>query len=388
MHAMRPALFLTVLSLLAASPALAAVKIKLPEAEPDGATARTRPVPDAKEGEIVGSVIYVQGGQVVAEIEGSARPKERLIVLDGNLRPRGYVAVVRPLEAATYLLQPLGSFGIEIGNRLTRETERQAAARVLKTDRPEAYREFLELFPDSPYLPRIGRAMFRLAIDAAYPAEPGSTVSGSIRLAEEVGRQVSLAGARIAVDRFVLTTTDEDGRFRIEGLPPLKGPAQVVVRVSDPKFQMPEEIFINLPAQEAVEIEVELPVVVTPTVLFGRVVDANGAPLPGVEVWTYPYSSEVLTDDRGEYRISRRKSTSNDGGDLPLFGSEFEVYALRRGYGVERVQVSAESYRENEAPDLQLARQDPKGEPLPHPGLDLREYLFITTAPAAAQPDN
>jgi hypothetical protein len=73
-------------------------------------------------------------------------------------------------------------------------------------------------------------------------------------------------------------------------------------------------------------------------------------------------------------------------GDEPLFGGEFEVYAYRKGYGVDRVTISAESYAENSVPAVRLLRQDAREEEIPALGLTLRSYLEMgPTALAAPQ---
>jgi hypothetical protein len=373
-----------------AAPAPAAIRVRQPllEETPAGAAAPAgRPSDEAF---VVGSVIFARGAQVVAEVPGGARERERLVVFDAGMRRRGVAVVVAALDKGVFLLQPQGGVGASPGDQLARESETEAAARVVREHRAESYREFLEFFPRSEYRPRVGRELFRLAMKEGYPTFPGSVVEGRITLAESVGREVPLGQALVLLDRFVVARTDERGRFRIEGIPKLDEAVTLRLRVRDPKFQLSQEVTVNLPAGSFQEVAAELPVRITPTVLVGQVLDERGAPLPGAEVWTAPYSMEVLTDTEGMFRISRRKRVDATGaalaGDEPLFGGEFEVFAYRKGYGVDRVTISAESYAENAVPAVRLLRQDAREEEIPSLGLSLRSYLEMgPTALAAPQ---
>ena len=348
------------------------------------------PQPDTAEAQseagFAGRVIFVRGSQIVAEIDGGARDRERLIVYDSAFRRRGTAVVVKALDAGVFLLNPGGSLPLHQGDLLARESEAEAAARVFRENETGAYREFLELFPRSEHRPRVTRELFRLAM-ADYPTFPGSVIQGRIRLTESVGREISLDHAQIVLDRYVITRTEGDGRFRIEGLPKLREPVTLTLRVKDEKFQVSRRITVDLRSETVEELSVELPIQVTPTVLAGKVVDEHGAPLAAAEIWTHPYTMEVLTDDEGTYRISRRKklesAVSALGSDEPAFGGEYEVYAYRRGYSVDRVAVSAESYRENPVPDVRLTRQDPWREEIPDLGLDLRAHVQLDSSAAA-----
>lgn len=371
-----------------AGPSPAAIRVRQPllEEAPAGAAAPAgRPSDEAF---FVGSVIFARGAQVVAEVPGGARERERLVVFDGALRRRGIAVVMAALDKGVFLLQPQGGIGASPGDQLARESETEAAARVVQEHRAESYREFLELFPNSEYRPRVGRELFRLAMKEGYPTFPGSVVEGRIVLAEEVGREVPLGQVLVLLDRFVVARTDERGRFRIEGIPKLDEAVALRLRVRDAKFQMAHEVTVQVPAGSFQEVAAELPVRITPTVLAGQVLDERGAPLPGAEVWTAPYSLEVLTDGEGMFRISRRKRVDATGaavaGDEPLFGGEFEVYAYRKGYGVDRVTISAESYAENAVPAIRLLRQDAREEEIPPLGLALRSYLDLGPAALAA----
>ncbi len=327
-----------------------------------------------------GSVIFVRGDQVVAEFDGPVHPGERIVVLDPSLRRKGLAIVSKPLEGGTYLLAPERSTSVSEGDRLRLESEGEAAARVIAENSPEAYREFLDVYPTSPYRPRVGRELFRLAMTGGFPAEGGSVLQGQLRLAESLSREVPLAGVGIVLDRFVLPATDSEGRFRLEGLPALSEPAVLTLKVKDLRFLLASDVEVTIPAGEAAQISVEVPVTVTPTVLVGKVVDAKGNALPGAEIWTSPHTAEALTGDDGVFRISRRKTAgegSQEVRDEPLFGGEYEVYARRKGYGVERVVAAAESFRENRVPDLRLPAQDPRREPIPDLGTDLRASLWI-----------
>jgi hypothetical protein len=287
---------------------------------------------------------------------------------------------VKSLEEGIFLLRPIGRFAGLPGNQLARESETEAASRVLRENTLASYHEFLDVSPDSIHRPRISREMFRISMRGDYPTFPGTVIEGKVRLAEEVGRAISLEQVLVVLDRFIIARTDQRGRFRIEGVPKLEEPVQLKLRVKDPKLGMAEDVTIDLPAGSFEESEVALPVTLTPTVLAGRVVDEHGAPLPGVEIWTSPYSMEVLTDEEGVYQLSRRKKLGASGADEPLFGGDYEVYAYRKGYNVERAVVSAESYQENPVVPIRLLRQDPREEDVPELGLDLQAFLKINPA--------
>ncbi|MBI5015759.1 MAG: carboxypeptidase regulatory-like domain-containing protein [Deltaproteobacteria bacterium] len=379
------ALLLPCLGLLA-GPAPAAIKVRTPGAEaapapaPSPAGAVSLPQPrEPERAYFIGSVIFARGSQIVAEVPAGAKERERFVVYDAGMRRRGQAIAVKGLDDGVFLLAPVGSFPIAAGDRLARESEAEAAYRILRDNRPEGYREFLEIFPESSYRPRIGRELFRLAVRSGYPTFPGIVVKGRLRLAEEVGREISLGQAEIVLDRFVIARTDEKGGFLIEGLPKLELPVTLKIRVKDPKFLVAKEVVVDLPAGQFSEVAVDLPVRLTPTVLTGRVLDERGAPLPGAEVWTDPYSMEALTDEDGAYRILRRKEIDAVGAiserDQPLFGGEYAVYAHRKGYSVDRVSLSAESFRENAVPPVRLARQDARGEEVPSLDIDLKAFL-------------
>jgi hypothetical protein len=387
-----PVLLVTLSGL--ADDASAAVKIRKPILEEAGAAPTVaRPVRE-DEGRFIGEVIFSRGGQVVAEIPGGATEGERMVLYDQGLRRLGKAVVSSSLEAGVFLLQPVGGFGVASGAHLARESELEAAARVLRANDFDQYREFVEIFPDSEYAPRVAREMFRIVMKGSYPTFPGTVIEGRIQLAESVGREVSLGQVMVVLDRFIIARTDEKGRFRIEGVPKLERSVTVGIRVKDPKLVMAEEETVDLPAEAFEEVQTDLSLKLTPTILAGQVIDEHGAPLPGVEVWTHPHSMEVLTDEEGMYRLSRRKKLDTDGGagaaDEPLFGGEYEVFAYRKGYGVERSTVSAESYRSNPVAAIRLLRQDLRQEAVPGLGVDLRNFVdaypVATIAPSGTDP--
>ncbi len=385
---LRPVLLLVIAAaaLGAPHPGGTAIRVRKPSL-PQKATGRKR---TSSKGFFVGSVIFVRGSQVVAELPGGARPKERLIVFDAGLRRKGKAVVVRKLDKDVFLLRTEGRFPVSSGDRLARESEREAAARVLRANRLPDYREFLELFPKSRFRPRIAREMFRLVLKSSYPTFPGSVIEGRIRLAETVSQKIPLGQVLIKLDRFIIARTDGTGRFRIEGIPRLPEPVRVELGVKDPKFQVAGPVTVDLPAGERVERSVEIPVKLTPTRLVGSVTDERGAPLPAAEVWTAPYTMEVLTDDAGGYRITRRKRAGEgEALDEPLLGGEYEVFAFRKGYTVGRATVSAESFRDNPVPAIRLERMDLAAEPLPELNLDLARFLELpseSVQPAGAGP--
>jgi len=329
----------------------------------------------------IGTVIFARGDQIVAEIPEGAQERERLVVFDAGFRPRGMAVVLQSLEQGVYLLQARGPLAAASGDRLAPESEENAAIRVLRENRLESYREFMEVFPESVHRPRMAREMFRVTMQQNYPTFPGSTIEGRVRLAETVGRQLSLGQVLVKLDRFVIARTDAEGYFRIEGLPKVSEPVQLQLQVKDEKFRAAEGAPVQLPGDTLVELNAEIPLRVAPTELTGSVVDHNGAPLAGVEVWTAPYTVETLTDETGSFRISRRKRLDTGGSeaatDAPLFGGEFEVYAYRKGYSVNRSQVSAESFQQNPVAPIELVRQDPRRQPVPELGLELRAHLEI-----------
>ncbi len=337
----------------------------------------------------VGSVIFSRGNQIVAEIPDGARERERLILFDAGFRRRGNVIVLKPLEDRVYLLQTLGSLSAAPGDRLALESEGEAAVRVLNENRRESYQEFVASFPHSEYRPRMARELFRLAMKRGYPTFPGSAIEGRVRLAETVGRDLSVGQVLVVLDRYLIARTEADGFFRIEGLPKLDESVELKLRVKDQKFRVAEETVVKLAGGELAETTAEVPLHVVPTELVGKVVDSHGAPLAGVEVWTAPYTVETLTDETGSFRITRLKRLDAGGpaaeADEPLFGDDFEVFAHRKGYNVNRSLVAAESFQENRVPAIQLVRQDPRRQPLPELGLDLRAYLEIDASSASQE---
>ncbi len=386
----RPVLLLVLAAAVLGAPRPAGSAIRVRKPGPPRKTVNRNRTPS--KGFLAGSVIFVRGSQIVAELPGGARPKERLIVFDAGLRRKGRAVVVRKLDKDVVLLRTEGRFSVSPGDRLARETEREAAARVLRANRLQDYREFLEIFPKSRFRPRIAREMFRLVLKSSYPTFPGSVIEGRIRLAEAVTREVPLAQVLIKLDRFIIARTDSKGRFRIEGIPKLPEAVRVELGVKDPKFRLDKPVAVELPAGKLVERSVEIPVKLTPTLLVGTVVDERGVPLPAAEVWTAPYTMEVLTDDAGAYRIARRKrADAGEGGavDEPLLGGEYEVFAFRKGYTVGHATVSAESFRDNPVPPIRLERMDLAAEPLPDLNVDLARFLELppeSVQPAGAGP--
>ncbi|GAB4254980.1 carboxypeptidase-like regulatory domain-containing protein [Deferrisoma sp.] len=368
----------------------AAIKVRKPVLlEPEPAAPAVKPRLGAGEDQLfVGSVIFAQGGTLVAEIPAGARKGERFVVFDEGLRRAGKARVDRELEKGVYLLRPQGSLRAGVGAKLARESEREAAARVVRTNRIPEYLEFLELFPDSKYRDRVAREVFRLRMKEAYPTFPGTTLEGRLTLAETLDRKIPLGQVLVKLDRFIIARTDDTGRFRIEGIPSLPVGVRVTLDIKSDRLRAAEEVSVELPAEKLADLKAEIPVKVAPTVLAGQVLDERGAPVAGVEVWTSPYTMEALTDEAGAFRISRRKvlgAGGEAGSDQPLFGGRYEVYAFRRGYAVGRAVITAESYRENEVPPIRLERLDLVAEPVPELGVDLIEHLAVD--PGAVVPE-
>ncbi len=58
-------------------------------------------------------------------------------------------------------------------------------------------------------------------------------------------------------------------------------------------------------------------------------------------------------------------------------GRDYEVFAYKKGFGAERVEISAKSFEENKVRQIRLAKQDPVLEGLPEPEANLRENLDL-----------
>jgi hypothetical protein len=369
----------------AAAPASAPADAKKPAAAPAPAAAASGAASApkaARKDMMVGQVIHAEGGRVLAELPGGAKDKERFIVFSSTLTRKGYAFVVKAVDnKALYLLLGSGT-SLAVGDRLGRESEEDAWRRVQRENTLDSYRDFLTVFPDASVRATAIRDMFRLQMRSTFPATPGSTLEGRIKLAETVGQEVSLARAMIKVDRFVVGMTDDKGSFRIDGLPKLEYPIKVKVMVRDEKFQTAGEIQLDLPANQLADLKVDIPVKLTPTYLVGQVVDGDGRPVREAEIWTSPYTMEVLTDEQGRFRLWRKKKLDASGApvageDEPLMGRDYEIYAYRKGFAAERAFVSAESFKENQVRPVTLVRQNLADEGLPQPGVDLRANLDL-----------
>lgn len=366
-----------------AAPAEAAPAAK--PAEKTGAEPKAAPPRAPKKKEIPGAVfsgnvILSHGKEVLVDIPQGARVKERFTVYGPRLDKRGNAVVLRDMGKGVFRLKMVNG-GASVGDRLARETEGEAYARVRKSSSIAEIKEFLEVFPNSARKDRVAADLFRRQMRASYPVYPGITVKGKVVLEEKVGQDITPARILVKLDRFVIAQTDELGSFAIEGIPPLDYPVKMKLLAHDPKFQMAREVLVEIPAAKTAEVLSDLPVKLTPTVLAGKVTDEKGAPVREAEVWTSPYTMEVLTDEKGEYRISRRKKLDSSGaameGDEPLLGRDYEVYAFRRGFGAERVAVSAQSFVENPVKPIGLVRQNPYEEGFPELNVDLRANLDL-----------
>lgn len=328
----------------------------------------------------VGMVSYVVSRKVLVELDAEPPPKQRYVAYDIRLRRKGTLRVVSAKGRQVYLCQ-LISGSVDEGDRLVMETESEAYARVRRSKSIRAMREFMELYPKSEHGNQIAMRMFRLTLRENYPAEGGSTVAGKVDLTEKVGSEIGLGRTLIKIDRFVIAMTEDNGTFKVEGIPELEYPVKARLRVRDSRFRMDEEIEIELPAKERADLTQDIPVKLTPTYLVGQVLDGEGKPVRGAQVWTAPYTSEKLTDESGRFSISRKKELDESGapaeGDEPLMGRDYEVYAYRRGYGAERVDLSAASFQENEVKTIVLRSQDSLDEGLPEPDISLRDNLDL-----------
>lgn len=379
------------------SPAFGAIKIRRPVVVETPKDASSPPPPaeveespmvpmaeepsDEEEGALIGTVDFVQGRTLLVEMSASAKPGERFNIFDPFMRRVGKASMIKLVDENVYLFQVLAGRNFDSGYHLSRETEVEAAKYAIRKDTMAAYKRFLEFFPNTKYRERMARQMFRLKMSGEYPKYPGNGVEGRIVLAEDAGREISVAGVSIVIDKFIAARTDSDGRFRIEGIPQLDETVSLNMRVSDPKFVMAEKSSVMLEAGQTIDVNSEVKIKIRPAVLTGRVVDDHGAPMVGVEVWTFPYTREVLTDDDGAYKISRRKkleAVNPSSADEPLFGGEYEIYAHKNGYSVQRAVVSAESFVENEVDEIELFRQDSRREDVPAFDVDIATYLEVS----------
>ncbi len=328
----------------------------------------------------IGSVEFIQGKIIIVESDQALTPKQRLIVYDTRLQKRGILKVGASQGKDIYVAT-LTAGTASVGDRVVRETEEEAFSRVQRTRLVATVREFLETYPDSPHKPEAALKMFKLKLKNEFPVDGGSSITGQVKLAEKVGQKIEMSRAMIKLDRFIIAMTDEEGRYSITGIPLLTLPVQVPLTVIDEKFTPAETITIDLPADKAANITQDIPVKLTPTYLTGGVVDEKGVPLRGVQVWTSPYTMEKLTDEKGEFKISRKKKLDDSGnpqeGDEPVLGRDYDVYAYKQGYGAEKVSVSARSFKDNPVKQIKLTRQSSLEENLPTLDVSLRENLDL-----------
>ncbi len=327
-----------------------------------------------------GSVDYVRGRKVLVKLDKATKLDSRFNVYDIRLRKRGSLKVVKVLSQELYLCKLLRGSADE-GDWLAKETERGAYTRIKHTKSLRAYKEFLTVFPASKFKDRVARMVFRQLLRTKYPAAPGSVINGKIVLAEKVGQEVVLSRAKIKLDRFIISMTDEAGNFYIEGIPQLDHAIKVSLSIYDEKFKMAKKVEIALPAGSTSELDQTLTINLTPTYLVGRVVDDNGNPVRGAQVWTSPYTMEKITDEKGEFKIWRKKKLDASGepteGDEPLMGRDYEIYAYKKGYGAEKTTLSAKSFTENAVGDIAVSRQDPVSEGLPELAVNFRDNLDL-----------
>ena len=368
----------------------APVQVAKPVASPAKAAA-PKPKATISEDSFVGTVMYVRGNQLLVELPEGAARGERYVVYSDRLKRVGRAVVLREVSEGMFMLSTTAGSG-STGDRLAKETEREAYSRVRRMNKLSAYREFLKAFPNSKYAASAAQRMFRLNIRENYPASPGTTITGKLTLNEKVSQDIPLGRAMIKLDRFVIAMTDDVGNFTIEGLPTLELPVRVKMQVRDEKFKMAEDTYLEIPASEPSKLEQDLKVNLTPTVLTGEIVDKSGEPVREAEVWTSPYTMEVLTDENGKYQISRRKRIDASGGilegDEPLLGRDYTVYAYRKGFGAELVTLEAKNFQVNEAKAIKLERQDPFEEGVPELSVDLSANLDLMqfVVPAGSGP--
>lgn len=115
------------------------------------------------------------------------------------------------------------------------------------------------------------------------------------------------------------TKTDADGRWGFEGVEP----GEYTLRIAHPERAMPSEV-----ALEVVDRDLQRDVDLDVTILEGRVLDAEGKPLAGVEVWSEP------AREPGAPRGLRIMAFANAGGSLMTLDSG--------GGATERARTDAE----------------------------------------------
>jgi hypothetical protein len=329
----------------------------------------------------VGTVKFIRGKNLLIEFEEQAEVKQRFSVYDVRLRKQGSVQVLKALDGNIFLCKILKG-SADVGDRLAGESEAEAYYRIMKRRRVSGYREFLQVFPGSSHAAKVEGLLFRQTLRKGFQTFPGASITGKLELQEKLGQEIGFGGVRILLDRFIIAQATADGSFSIEGIPPLYKGVTVKLAVIDDRFKTAKKIEVTLPAKSTAAITMDIPIKLTPTYVSGRVVDEYGNPVRGAMIWTSPYTTEKLTDENGEYRISRKKKLDSSGvpleGDEPLMGRDYEVYAYKSGFSAEMRRVSAKSFSENVVDTVGLNRQDALGsEGLPKPEVSLADNLEL-----------
>jgi RNA polymerase sigma-70 factor (ECF subfamily) len=212
--------------------------------------------------------------------------------------------------------------------------------------------------------PETGKAWPRIEV----VLQKGATLSGKVL--GEGGR--ALAGARITVRRARAGTpatqdvgallaartgtTGKDGTYRIRGLEP--GPVEVTVECLGYALETVRDLDVGAaPAQRDFTLD-------RGQAIRGRVVDTEGAPIPGAEVTAIAEGGASPVDDGSEFkeRIERRmrsgiaSSRTDDGGTYEMPDLPRGAYTvLARGSGHEPSQAEGVTAGES-APDIVLPR--------------------------------
>lgn len=351
-----------------------------PSAPPPAAEPAKQASPEITKESFCGSVEFMQGKLAMIASDDTLAPKQRLVAYDSRLQKKGILKVTATKAKDVYVATVTAG-SVSVGDRLVKETEEEAFRRVQRTKRVATVKEFLEIYPESQHRDEAALKLFRLRIRSEFPVEGGTEIGGQITLTEKVSQKIGLSRAMIKLDRFIIATTDEEGMFKISGVPAISLPVKLRLSVVDEKFAASGDNVVELPADKASTISQNIEVKLTPTNLAGTVVDEKGQPLRGVQVWTSPYTMEKLTDEKGEFKIGRKKRLDDSGnpqeGDEPLLGRDYEVYAYKQGYGAEKVAVSAKSFKENQIKEIKLLKQSATGDNMPALDISLRENLDL-----------
>ncbi|MBS1150937.1 MAG: hypothetical protein H6Q89_2635, partial [Myxococcaceae bacterium] len=127
--------------------------------------------------------------------------------------------------------------------------------------------------------------------------EPRARLRVSVREGNAPVGGASVTVSPVSSETDLNTVSDEAGLAMISGLD--TGSYQVTVQ--SPEFRQPPIAVVNLIEGRTVSLDVVLDRGLT---LTGRVVDGRGAPVPGAEVATEPWSSSAPSDEEGRFTLT------------------------------------------------------------------------------------